>query len=1001
MKIIKPKTLGILHKAYGFQHQDYCVIAPVVFFRLTPEDAGQTPLQTHLQNTMEKASENTSDSPNLLHSPHSPYNSAHSPAHNATMAQSAPAERHLPDILLENEQWPLIQDALGASLFDLVMPKPQCEYLLAGTAYPPTSNSISESGAESHEKIGKGKRSEARAANESKSALEPASDSQTTAQKFRASVSLYQASGELIHHKSVNVFGERQWQKQLLGYGATQAKPASSTPLDLAHAFGGEGLMENPEGMGFYPNKKQEALLLAPIESPEQPVTLIRQKPESVGFGPLPITHPSREKHNGDYTTQKWLEEHFPNLAPDTDFALFQSARSDQQFAQGLQGGESYQLMNLHPEHPCLQGTLPHIRPRAFVVKKGDADNVSVNDNADLPLDSVPLTLDTLWFFPNQQIGALIYRGQVPCSDPDALDISHVLLAYEHATDAPKPLTHYQHVLASRLDPEMEALVANDDSQLCPQKTQEQLAQEQAEVEQEAQALWEKQKAQQEAVLEEIKTANNGTLPAGFEKVAPPKKPDVLVSSAAIARGDFNLTALKAEADKQVAQAKAQEAALKQTQAQQQAQINALMKQENTPRAQAVSLHALMQSLAKNAENANSATKNDRSSNGLLSNDLPFNGLPPNGPSGNTLSDDDLAKLKVLEIEANRYKSAPLGDWPETAQSKEKRAVFLTALANNEPLNARDWSGCDLSDLALSGRDLSGCSFENCNIAHSQFTHCHLAKSSFVGARISDCDFSFAELSQSNFSSVVGAQNRFCQANLALSFWMKSMLVLSQFTGANLRQSQWMEAGLTHSQFDDSNLSQACFVQAQLTDCDFNRCNADMLVLLQCVANISRWQQVEFERCAFLECELTLSQWAGAMLTKCQFSAGTTLTSSLWAQARLKECGLRRVDAANMQANEAIFHQCDLGDSHFTQGRFNKTEFSQSVLSDSNLSESRLNNANFYRALMRKTQLQDCDLHQANFYQADALLANTVRSEYQHAQNVPALTQKRWSNAHA
>ncbi|MCY7293843.1 DUF2169 family type VI secretion system accessory protein [Alteromonas sp. a30] len=886
MKIIKPMTMGVLHKAYGFKQQHYCVIAPVIFFRLTSKD-------------------NTASTPPFIQ------------------------ER----ILVESQQWPLIQAALGDSIFDLVMPKPKMEVLIAGSAVNPNPNSG----------------------------------------QFQAHVQLSHKNAGALDwswSKTLQLYGKRYWQKQFIGYQQTQAKPVTQVALDLQHAFGGEGLLENPQGLGYYQNKKQSALALAQIEDPNQPVTSIRQTSSPAGFGPLPITHPQREQFNGDYSNQEWLDLHFPDLAPDTDFQLFQAARVDQQFDIEFDGTEYYCLTHLHEDIAQLAGTLPGIRPRAFI-----------NDTQELEL-----RLDTLWFFPNQQIGALIYRGQVPCVDPDALDIKQLMLAYENLNDAPRPISHYQTVLKERLDPELAALVAMDESQLTPEKSDAQKAQLEAEISEEAKVKHALLVEQQADLLEQVKAANNGKLPKGFEQLTPPTEPKVLVSQAAIDRGDFNLKALKQEADAQQAAAQAQKAELEAQQKQAQENLKALKS-----RVEASESPASTAKLPLMSEQV-TALKNIKST------------IPAS--AAQAIPDDALAQIEALQVKAGQYSVTPFEQWPEESLAQEKRAVFLQAWqqaqsqseAERTALRQRDWSGCDLSGLDLSGWDLSHCNLQNCNLENTLFIGCNLECTSFVGAKLIGTQFDNANLKNANFSNSIGFENRFNHADLSHAFFIQSVLTQSQFVGCTLTKAQFLKADCSYSQFNQSRLDGVCMVQCQLFDCDLQQCQGQMLVLLQTNANVSRWHQSELSRCAFLECQLVLSGWAQTKLEKCQFSGGSQLTASQWHSAIAKECGLRRIQGTGMKTDHALFYQCDLGDSEFQHSACANTEFVGSILSDSNFAQSRLTHANFYQALMRKTQLNQCDLSYSQFYHADALLARVEGSEMSNVQNVAPVIQKRWQH---
>lgn len=901
MKIIKPMKLGILHKTFTFRFKHHSVISPVVFFRIAPEDK----LGINVQEL--NADAVTTD--NL--------------ASNVTaIAEKALAAEVLP----ENIQWPLIQEALGNDILDMVMPKPRSEVLVAGKAFNPDSDT-----------------------NYFQTALQVGSI-----------------------QKVLNIYGQREWTRGIFGYSKTDPKPVTSVELSQMNSFGGEGSANNPLGMGLYADKKAQPLLLPAIENPNEPITSIKQKPESAGFGQIPITHSLRAKFNGDYQHKDWLEKHFPAMAPDTNMALFQAARPDQQFENYLQGNEKYLLANLHPEQSLISGQLPDVRPRAFVTRDTpDIDQVNL-------VEEVSLNLDTVWFFPNQEVGALIYRGQIEVSDPDGLDISNIMLAYENNQDEPRNLDYYQQVLNERLDPETAILVVADESQLSPEKTAQQIQAEEEEIQQEETdqaALMAEQQAQ---TLEDIKEANGGQLPPGFE-LPPEPKPTVLVSKAAIKRGDFNIKALMADAQAQKTQAQQKQKELQAEMASQQKQVEGLKAKVDPQQLAALTAKKPLSEQVKSMQSSmqDMADKNK---------DV-------------DIDTEKLEQIQQLQEQASQYAMTPLSDWPEDALAQEKRLVFVAALEADETLSQRDWSGCDLSNLDLSGKSLSACNLENCNLENTLLQGCDLIKTGFAGAKLIRTDFSNASLQEANFSSAVGFGNIFNQANMEKCLLLKSFLPESQFQHCQLNNINAMDADFTKSRFSGSQMDSASFINCQLSDCDYDQITATMLSFIQCDLTLSRWQHARLVRSAFLECPMPMSNLAEVQFEKVQFSGKTALDGSQLSSSALSQCGLRRISAQHIKASRTLFNQCDLGDSQLQLGHFNHAQFIQAVMSDSDFSGGQFNDASLYTSLLRKTQLSDCELSNCNFLEADAVLSDVQNSNYQDAINIAPLIKRRWQNA--
>ncbi|UAA37091.1 DUF2169 domain-containing protein [Paraneptunicella aestuarii] len=877
MKLIKPMKMGLLHKTYTFRFEHHTVISPLVFFQLADHDSLET------------------------------------------------EHPHIGEVLTENMQWPLIMEALGQDILDMVMPKPNAEVLVAGSAF------------------------------------NPAPETNT----FQAAIEL----GNV--RKALNLFGEREWKKALVGYSATQALPVQSVSLSAANSFGGEGFQDNPKGSGYYEDRSKSPLRLAPIEDLHFNVTSIRQKPAPAGFGQLDMTHSQRAKYNGDYTKKDWLENHCPALAPDTDMRLFQAARDDQQFKGYLQGNEAYTLINLNESFPVISGILPDIRPRAFITR--NPLFASEQGKSPLAIEELSLNLDTVWFFPNQRIGCLIYRGQTKVNDPDGLDISNVMLAYEKQADEPRPIAYYQQVLEERLDPEIGALVSMDESQLSPVKTEQQLAQEQQEIEDEKAQAAEIMAEQQAQTIEDIKAANNGKLPEGFTAPTLPE-PKILISKAAIARGDFNAKALVDDAKQQKAELEAK-----------QAQLQAQFDQEKS-KAEAKKATADPDILA-------AAEKKEPLS-------VTFPKLKAMAADrGIELDEEQMAKLEELQLQAPKFNMSPLENRPEDAIAQQKRAVFIAALEAGEALNARDWSGCDLSHLDLSGQDLSQCNFENCNFEGSLLNQSNLSGTAFTGARLIKTQFNAANLQEANLSSAVGTQASFNQSKMEKTIIAKAFLSNCNFSHCHFTQATIMESVLTGSQFNHCKVVKSVLVGSHLPDCDFNHSQIEMTSVMKCNLALTRWNESQMERCAFLDCQLPVSSFAQAKLNKCQFSGKNDLNGSQFSKAQLEQCGLRRISGNYLRAVSTLFNQCDMGDSEFKYARFTKAQCIQAIMSDSIFLGADFSQANLYTSLLRKTRLLHCNLTKANFLETDSVMTIANYSNYKDALNVAPLALRRWKDA--
>jgi len=92
-----------------------------------------------------------------------------------------------------------------------------------------------------------------------------------------------------IWQKQLRVFGQRTWQKTLLGTIPSTPKPLQPIPIQYEYAYGGNGYSANPIGMGFT-NKSfgNKDLPLPHIELMPKFINKIIDRPPAAGFAPLP-----------------------------------------------------------------------------------------------------------------------------------------------------------------------------------------------------------------------------------------------------------------------------------------------------------------------------------------------------------------------------------------------------------------------------------------------------------------------------------------------------------------------------------------------------------------------------------------------------------------------------------------------------------------------------------------------------------------------------------------
>ncbi|MCL1126472.1 DUF2169 family type VI secretion system accessory protein [Shewanella surugensis] len=291
----------------------------------------------------------------------------------------------------EQQLWPIVTESLKGEIFDAGLPKIRSEWLLSGQAF---------SGKIPREVV-------------------------------RISASL---AGK---EKQLDVYGDRHWLRVKDKLMPSKPIPFTQQALTWEATWGGEKVPENPVGQNiivenaplanvFYADQNKESLTAHHIQQP-------------ASFLPLAIDHPKRAACMGTYN-DAWFREQWPAFPNDFDWLFFNQSSLDQRLDKDFVGGEPYSLINLHPKHDTITGTLPCYQPRAFIRHELEDKKHAVSE--------VKLRSDTVWFFPENQLGVMIFRGAIAVNDAEALDVKDVLLVSEDYQEKPKALAHYADYIA-------------------------------------------------------------------------------------------------------------------------------------------------------------------------------------------------------------------------------------------------------------------------------------------------------------------------------------------------------------------------------------------------------------------------------------------------------------------------------------------------------------------------------------------------------------------------
>lgn len=847
MKIIKPMTLGLMHRPYLWQGRHRLLVATLEFFSL----GGR-----------------------------------------------------VDTLLRDNLQWRKVMAALppGRPL-DELMPKARGEVLMAGSAYA-------------------------------------AHGLATTEQMVRLQV------GAIDKH--LRVVGDREWKYGLLPLlQITPPVPFTSMPLTWNRAFGSARHPANPEGCGYLTNPFAAFVgsnegRMPNVEDPQQPVRYPHRRYAPAGFGAIDVGWLPRRRWIGTYG-RRWQAEAFPGLADDTQAEFFNTAPLDQRIAGYFQGGEAYRLEGLHPHLPVIEGCLPDFRPRAFVHRKGSPSDA---------VDELQLAFDTVWFFPDVELGVAIHRGEVDVDDSLALDIEAVMVAYEHAADVPRAVSHYGDVLALRLNRDTAARHVFNEAQLTPEPNAAVRA---------ARSLEDRQELAQRNAARDLRTA---TLTAEFEAasgMAPPPPPEPVLpalavpSKAAVLRGDFDLGPLLDSAEQLAKQASEHAQALREQAA---AQCADLPKTSPAP-----------------SETTESVLARADGSNGLLATLAEFSvslSLPP----------VSIAPLQDLQRRARL--AAPTVTAPGLPLTPEAAAAIgqwvLLRVREGASLHGCDLAGANLRGAVLSGADLRGALLEASDLSGAQLDGADLSEVALTGATMDKANcaaarFDDANLAKTRAHDAIFHGASFCRVQASDADWQRGDFAGAQFdqwlapnivlSGANLEHTTLNDCVLLHAKADASRWSHTSWQRT---------------VALGSSLSDSEWNDANLNRCVLMECRLLDSRWIGASLTRVQAGGGAD-----WSRA----------DLQRMAADHSSWRDGTLADANLTEGEFRECDFS-----GTRLHGAVLEHGLFYRSLFMGGVLTACHAESADFFQAMCRRADFRAADLQGANFVQAeCTEARFENA--
>ena len=833
------------------------------------------------------------------------------------------SDRFLPETL----QWPRVLPELPPkAALDEVLPKAHPEVLLSGKAHAPAGKTVRE-------------------------------------MKVRLQL------GSM--NKSLRVSGDRQWRYGLLPwYQVSEAQPFTEMPLTYQRAWGGRQLKSNPVGVGYTGSALSG--FVGRNEGPMPNIEYINERAihhwrryRPAGFGPIDITWAPRAERHGHYGGS-WLAEDAPGLAFDTDFGSFNRAPEDQWIHGGLIGGESYRLEGLHPNQPAIEGCLPSYRVRACIQRKG----IAAHD-----AEEVALGLDTVWFFPEVDLGLVVYRGQCPVVDSDALDVDALLIAYEQG-NAIRSERHYHDVFALRTDSETAAVHAFNESQLSPPRSSQEIA-ERAARHAIAQAA---ELAERQVALEEVaaEIAKQSELPVNTItpqlNAAPP--PLASISAEDLASGDFDLSSYIAQAkalaakvrdegDARLAEAKSQLANLLGDVASQpvdavemrqaayeracQVASDLLPPEQRGPAAQGQ--EAMLKQNLEAAEQSGHAFKPGERKDI----DQALQGLPQTRRRGRRFAQTPPESSQGLDSDSARWLGQQVIHWHQAGVC----------------LAGRDLAGADLRGGNFTGADLREVMLERANLTGVSLRGANLTGAVLMGAQLIGVDLTGAILDDANL-----IECQAIEAQLQRSSMKRAMAARANFTGADLTETDlegFLGEGvlLERAILDRCHLHRAYIAKASARGSRWQGADLNSTIALGADLQHADFANARLLKCVLMDAQMQHSQWQGARFESCYAGSKANWAGANLQRASATKCGwhgatMNGVDLRGAQLMACDFGECDLSGAVMDDALLSRSLFMRSVLIDCHAI-----GADFHQALCRKADFTRSCLRGSSFIQAE------------------------------
>ncbi len=843
--------------------------------------------------------------------------------------------------LIEGPQWKTaLKHIPKGQALDLAMPKAKSEFILGGSAYAPCPN---------------------------------------TTNRLVVSAEV----GKL--KKSILVQGDRQWYYGVLGsLHISQPLPFTKIPLSYENAFGGESFKANPEGKGYYRNRL--AWLIGKnkgdmpnLEYPGHPIKQHFKQSTPAAFGPLAIQHHFDAELAGTYN-EDWLNNHFPGFPADLDLSLFNMAAADQQRPGPWESGEAYALHGMHPENHVIRGCLPRFRATALIQRDWRGEK-SIQQNDLLP--------DTVWFFPEDNLGLIIYRGVFDIADSDGFDVKSLLLAYEDADSVRRTKGHYEDTLFRRLNRQSNPAEVLNEAPLIPEHSKISApATTDSEVELRAKSLKSAIQKELEPNIPNSDTSSDhgdnksGKCESPELEIEIPSELTTPLGQDDIASGGVDLSKALTELNEKIEHLRQEKE--KELQEEKKQLDELIFRLESDDTRAANEKQALDNAIAR-AGILPPDLHSDNDNSGKDQSDF-LKKISSQQNQEQTNSEKELIRLNALHREALTRQTTVDDERPRLSTENGKRlgCWFMSAVHPVGAFAGRDFSDIVLHDIDFSGCNLSETNFQGADLSNCKFRRSILRKTNFLGAKLTHCDFSGADLSAANLSQALCTNAVFNAATLDSTSMTKIDLSGASLCNSILNKVIAPEANLSFANFTSARITKTVLMESSANNSNWTDALLEKTVFTNSTLEAAVFSGATITRCILNNINGQGSNWDNCESTRCFYGGNSTLSESSWRHVLFKTCGMRESNFENASMPGATFFQCDFSKSSFKNTDMSDSVLCRSLFTSSDLCSATLKNADLHQAIFRKANFNDANLMGANLVETDLVGAVTKNANLEH-----------------